>query len=136
MTPNFPLAKAINSATYKATATEAGCVGNLDLVPDVDPPSLHAQVNPKSSLPSWVVKGAAESAKGVPSFDGELSDGSEDFMTVIEAASALRLSERTVRRHLAERKSHTFVVESRSGSLEPVYSRDGKRTSLYQEIKL
>lgn len=54
-----------------------------------------------SSLPAWVLIRAADRRASYP-IEREQPTTSDDFLIVSEAASILRISERTLHRHLAE----------------------------------
>jgi excisionase family DNA binding protein len=60
-----------------------------------------AEVNSLSTLPAWVRNRAADCSTSPPSLELEKATTSGDLLTVGEAASILRISDRTLRRHLA-----------------------------------
>ena len=57
---------------------------------------------PSSALPSWVLKRASEGGMRSFTFAPDLLAPSVDYLTVRELAGVLRVSERTVRRHVAD----------------------------------
>lgn len=61
------------------------------------------QGSSQSGLPAWVLTRAADHSASSPT-EREQPTTSDDFLIVSETASILRISERTLRRHLAEGK--------------------------------
>lgn len=108
--------KQIDVGSHKAPTSEAGCSGSRELTAGAKPTSPDAQEKQKSNLPAWMNERLAKASKGIPRQDTERPEGSEEFMTVAEAAAELRVSQRTIRRHLAEGRIPTFAPASRSGS--------------------
>ena len=68
------------------------------------PSSREEQKKQETTLPGWVRERYDEASRGSPRKDPDPLHGSEEFLNVAEAAAVLRISERTLRRHLAEGK--------------------------------
>lgn len=94
--------KKIDVGSHKAPTSEAGGSARREHAAGAKTTSPDAQEKQKSNLPAWMNERRAEASKGISRQDAVRPEGSEEFMTVAEAAAELRVSERTVRRHLAE----------------------------------
>ena len=94
-------AKAINVGSREVPAPKSTCGGSRELTAGAKPVSPDTSQAQGSNLPSWIGERHAEASKGIPRQEVARPDGAEEFMTVAEAAAALRISERTIRRHLA-----------------------------------
>jgi excisionase family DNA binding protein len=101
MGSNSRHAKAIDVGFRKATSAEGGRASTHAL-PMGATPLTDAPQERGSSLPAWMNERYADASKSIPRQAAERPDSSEELMTVLEAASVLRISERTLRRHLAE----------------------------------
>jgi Fic family protein len=94
--------KKIGNGSHKAPTSEDDRSARREHAAGAKPTSLDAQERQKSNLPAWMIERHAEASKGIPRQDAERTEGSDEFVTVVEAAALLRVSPRTVRRHLTE----------------------------------
>ena len=101
MVSNSPRAKAIAAGFQEAPASEASCRDSRELAAVAEHPTDTPQER-RSSLPPWVSERHAQTLKGNSHHKATKPEGAEAFITVVEAAAELRVSERTIRRHLAE----------------------------------
>lgn len=94
--------KLIGQGFRRAGIVDASSRGEHDPAQGVRPAASEARGLPASRLPGWLRIRSANLENGaVARSSAEGSDSSEQYLTVAEAASLLRVSERTVRRHLA-----------------------------------
>lgn len=101
MGSNSRRAKAIDVGFRESPLSEGGRAGTHELSVGATPTAVAPQKR-GSNLPAWVSERYAEASKSNPRHAAGRSESSEEFMTVAEAASALRISERTLSRHLSE----------------------------------
>ena len=101
MVSNSRHARAVDVGAQEVPACEDGCRDSREQALGATLSIANRQER-GVDLPAWVKERHTQVLKGIPHQVATLPDGAEEFMTIREAASALRISERTVRRHLAE----------------------------------
>jgi excisionase family DNA binding protein len=101
MVSNSRRAKPIDGGSREASASEVGCHNSREQAVGSTRSAADPQ-EPGSNMPIWIASRHIRVLKDIPHQDAISPSGAEEFMTIREAASALRISERTVRRHLAE----------------------------------
>jgi excisionase family DNA binding protein len=101
MGSNSRRARVIDVGFREASLSEGGRARTHELSVGATP-SIDASQEHESNLPTWVSERYAAVSNSIPREVAQGPESPEEFMTVAEAASVLRISERTVSRHLSE----------------------------------
>lgn len=102
MTSMSRLSKSIGEGSHKSAVIDTRCCGDLGPAQGVGLVARVRQGPLGPSLPGWVRERSAKGGAGALAFsEAEGPCSSEQYLTVAEAAAILRVSERTLRRHLA-----------------------------------